>query len=60
MPEYLCKGTLTLSGVEFTIKADSLEDAKRKAEDGEFEDWDTTGAEGTDWEMRPATVRENK
>ena len=57
--EYTCRGTLELSGVVFTIKARSFEEAEEKSRNGEWDEWDITGAESINWTMKPSTVEDN-
>lgn len=56
---YFCRGTLELSGVIFTIKASSAEEAAEKAKAGEWDEWDVSGAESINWTINPATVETN-
>jgi hypothetical protein len=51
MPKYWFKGRATLSGVEFCIEASSKEEAKVRAKNGEWDDYDTSGADTADWEI---------
>lgn len=54
---YTGKGRVTLEGVTFYILADTLDEAKEKARRGEYTDYDALGAETSDWEISPKTVR---
>ena len=58
--EYTCRGTLELSGVVFTIKARSLEEAKEKARNGDWEEWAIDSAESINWTLNPKTVEPNE
>lgn len=60
MKEFICTGSIELRGVQFFIKAETLEEAKKKAEEGEFESFDSDGADTTDWHMNPRTVEVNE
>ncbi len=53
MPQYIFQGTVTLSGVDFYITADSKEEAVEKAKSGEYNDRDMVGADSTDWDIEP-------
>lgn len=53
MPEYIFQGTVTLSGVDFYVTADSEEEAIAKAKMGEYNNRDTVGADSTDWDIDP-------
>ncbi len=55
MPEYIFQGTVTLSGVDFYVIADSEEEAKAKARVGDHDDRDTAGAGSTDWDIDPSS-----
>lgn len=46
--EYIFRGKLSLSGVEFYITANSEEEAIAKARDGDWHDYDTLGASSED------------
>ncbi len=58
LKEYLCEGTLSLTGVQFTIVAESLEEAQQMARDGQWTDYDTLGAASSDWDLN-GKVEEN-
>lgn len=60
MAEFICTGSVTLNGVTFYIEAENLHHASVKADRGEWTNYDITGAETSDWDMRPMTVKENK
>ena len=60
MPEYIFQGTVTLSGVDFYIIADSEEEAKAKAKNGEYNDRDTVGAGSQDWDIDPNSCALNE
>lgn len=60
MPQYTAEGKVELNGATFFITADSLEEAKRKAKAGEWDDYNSAGAETINWEIRPATVKLNE
>lgn len=49
--EYIAKGTLTLSGVDFFIAADNQEEAEAKARRGEWDYYDISGASSDDCEI---------
>lgn len=52
MAQYIVNGgTVTLRGVTFFIEADSEEEARVKAEAGDYEEYDTSTAETFDWEI---------
>jgi hypothetical protein len=55
---YEFKGRMTISGVFFIIDANSLEEAKEKAERGQFDDAEDSGAEMIDFEIYVGTGRE--
>lgn len=56
MPKYICRGSVELSGAVFTITADSVADARKKARSGEYDDYDIDGAETLNCELDVATV----
>lgn len=60
MPTYLVEGSVKLRGVLFTIEADTKEEAEAKVEAGEYVEYDVSGAETADWDMKLRTLRENK
>lgn len=56
---FLVRGTLELAGVTFTVSATSADAARAKASSGEWEDWDTSGAESVNWKLDPDSVEES-
>lgn len=60
MPEYLCKGTLELHGVTFTITADNLDQAKEKAKNGQWDEEDSSGAETWNSKLDVSTLELNE
>lgn len=59
MPEFIFRGTIALSGVDFFITADTPLEAVKKAKAGEYDYYDTAGAETTDWQIDPLTGEDN-
>jgi hypothetical protein len=57
---YEFRGKATLTGMYFLIEADSMAEAIAKAKRGEITDTEDSGAEMSDWEIFPGTVREIK
>ena len=43
--QYIFTGRLELSGVDFIVEADSEAEAKEKARNGQWENYDSSGAE---------------
>lgn len=60
MRQFIFRGTATLSGVTFYISARSEKDAVARAKRGDWDDYDTSGADTTDWQIKPDTCEENK
>jgi hypothetical protein len=58
--EYLFSGTVTLRGVWFTVVAKSEAEAREKARNGEYEDYDSSVAEASDWEMNVRSMKVNE
>ena len=58
MPEFTAKGYVTRNGVRFFIVAASLDEAKEKARNGEWQDYDDKGADTVDWVMDVDSVKE--
>lgn len=56
MPKYECRGSVELSGVVFTITADNIDDARKKARNGEYDEYEIDRAETVNLEMKVATV----
>jgi len=59
MAEFIFRGTVELSGVYFIVEAETLEEARKKASAGEYEDYDTDGAETANWTINPLTGKPN-
>lgn len=55
MARFWFKGSATLRGVQFLVEADSKEEAIARAGNGECDDYDTSGAETSDWEINKNT-----
>jgi len=53
-------GKLKLANVNFTVNASSADEARTKAANGEWDDYEVTTAEAVDWELDPDTVEEDK
>lgn len=53
--EYTFSGSVELRGVTAT----SPEEAKRKAAEGDYDEYDTSGAETVNWEINTKTCEEN-
>ena len=51
LKEFIFKGTLELRGVVFTVKAVDRDAAQAKATRGDYDDYDTRGAEAADWQL---------
>jgi hypothetical protein len=60
MKEYTFSGEVTLRGVTFFVKAKNEAEAKEKAARGEYDDYEANGAETSDWDMNPATIKLNE
>jgi hypothetical protein len=58
--EYLARGYLTLSGVQFTIIASSPEEARAKAARGEWRDYDVVGASTADCKIYHDSLQLNE
>ena len=59
MTEFTFKGQITLEGVIFYVKADSMFDALQKAQAGVYDSYDVKQAETVDWDINPNTVEIN-
>lgn len=59
MGEYIFRGTVELSGVDFYVTADTAEEAIQKAKRGEYDDYKTAGAETINWKIDPNTCEDN-
>jgi hypothetical protein len=59
MSRFIFKGSVTLNGVDFYINADDARDAIKKARNGEFEFYETDGAETVDLEINAGTCEPN-
>jgi hypothetical protein len=59
MPEFVFTGRLTLRGVDFFIKAETLEEAKKLARDGVYGYHETAGSIVSDVYIDAATGQEN-
>lgn len=55
--KFTATGTVTLRNVVFTIEAANLAEARKKAEAGDFVDYETTVAETSDWQISPHNVK---
>ncbi len=53
MTEYQFRGEIKLSGVWFTVSAETLEQARERAGAGEWDYYETDSAETVDWEVYP-------
>ena len=60
MPEYLFQGTVTLSGVDFFVSADDEDEAKAKAQSGEYDSYKTDMASAVDWALTLTTLKLNE
>ena len=60
MAIWMATGRIELSGVDFFIEADTLEEAKEKAKRGEYEFYEDNGAEAINWTIKPSTVESNE
>jgi hypothetical protein len=56
MGRFIARGTITLNAAMFVITADNIEQARKKAREGDFSEYDLDGAEAVDWEINVATV----
>jgi hypothetical protein len=56
MPQFTARGDVALSDVTFFIEADDEEEARAKAEAGEYDFYEIDGAETVDWTIRSRTV----
>lgn len=59
MPEYHFKGKASISGVDFYVNADTLEDAIARVKRGETDLVEDDAAEMYDWEIDIASGRVN-
>lgn len=57
--EFVFTGTTHYTGVTFFIEAESIEEAKEKAEKGLHDEMEHNGSELYDWEIIPGTAKEN-
>jgi hypothetical protein len=51
MPKYKFWGTITLSGAHFLVTAPDLESARRRAENGDFDEYDLDNTDFSDAEI---------
>ena len=58
--EWLFRGTLKMSGVIFSVSAETEAEALQKARDGDWDDYDTTRASGDDWKLDDGTMELNE
>lgn len=57
--EFCFQGRATLSGVTFFVKAASEDEAREKAEAGDYFDVDERNASWVDWKIDPSTCEPN-
>lgn len=55
MKRFWFKGTATLRGVQFLIEASSEKNAVNRAHNGEWDEYDISGADTSDWKINPNT-----
>lgn len=58
--EYIFTGSVELRGVQFFVKAKSLDEARQKARGGDYEEYETQCAETVNWEINPKTAKVNE
>lgn len=59
MTEYFFTADITLRGVTLIVEAKNKDEAKRKAEGGQWNNWDIKGGELVDWKIT-SKPEENK
>lgn len=59
MTEYIFRGTVAIKDTLFCVDADSLEEAKEKAAQGEYTWYDVCRGYTVDWWLDPSTGEEN-
>lgn len=60
MKRFWFKGSATMRGVDFLVEADSKEEAMARARNGEWDDYITSGADTSDWEINANTCEEEE
>jgi hypothetical protein len=58
--EFMFTGTVELRGVTFFVTAEDEDAAREKAKAGEYDDYDSGGAETVNWEMNPDSLEVNE
>jgi hypothetical protein len=58
--EWLCRGWIKLSGVQFSVSAATEDEARKKAAAGDWDDYDTTVASGEDWKLDEGSIELNE
>jgi hypothetical protein len=60
MKSYLFEGKVTISGVAFYIDAASEDEARERAERGDYDSYDIGGGSTEDWTIHADTLKENR
>lgn len=58
--EFIFRGTVELSGVVFFVVAANEDEAKQKARDGDFVEYESNTAETINWSINPETIELNE
>lgn len=56
MPKYKLYGSITLTGVWFYVTAPDKDAAMRRADDGDFDEYDASNADVADSEIKVGTL----
>ena len=59
MREFIFRGTMLYRGVSFLITAATEEEARAKADRGEYDSYESLFGEVADWSIEPDSIVEN-
>ena len=57
MPDFYFKGRITLRDVDFIVGAETHDEARKKALQGDFDEYDVNNSEAVDWDIFPNTCK---
>lgn len=60
MAEYICRGTVELTNVDFFVTAETFEEAKAKLKAGDWDHYDLDGAECLNANPYPSSLEINE
>jgi hypothetical protein len=58
--DWIFTGSVELSGVTFFINDCTEDEARDRAQAGKYDDYDTSGAETVDWNIKAKTIEANE